>query len=124
VITADAINAAYAKLTTAQVQGFNAAGGVLDAKEKLARRRAALLDSGEIDGKNAETREGQLRARTEHELGYVETAESLMRQADLTLRCAQLEVDRCKTLLKLLEVTGIKASVTSESEPFMYGAKP
>ena len=32
-----------------------------------------------------------------------------MRQADLALRCAQLEVERCKTLLKLLEVTGGQA---------------
>lgn len=104
-ITAEAINDAYGKLTTAHVQGFNAAGGVLDAKEKLARRRAVLLDSGEIDGKNAETREGQLRARTEDELAYVERTERLMREADLALRCAQLEVERCKTLLKLMEVT-------------------
>lgn len=104
ILPPETINDAYAKLTAAHVQGFNAASGVLDAKEKLARRRAALLDSGEIDGKNAETREGQLRARTETELAYVERAESLMREADLALRCAQLEVERCKTLIKYLEV--------------------
>lgn len=102
-IDADTINAAFQRLSSAQVQVFNATGGVLDAKEKLANRRAALLDSGEIDGKNAETREAQLKTRSEREENYVASAESLMRQADLALRGAQIEVDRCKTLLRLLE---------------------
>lgn len=102
---ADTINAAFQRLSAAQVQVFNATGGVLDAKEKLLNRRAALLESGEIDGKNAETREAQLKTRSEHEEAYVAMAEGLMRQADLALRGAQLEVDRCKTLLRLLEAT-------------------
>lgn len=104
-IDADAINAAYKALAAAQVQIFNATGGVLDAKEKLAARRAELLDSNEIDGKNAETREAQLKTRTEGEMGYVATADGLMRRAELTMRCAQNEVERCKTLLKLVEVS-------------------
>lgn len=104
-INADAINTAYQNLKAAQVEVFNASGGVLDAKEKLAARRAELLSSGEIDGRNAETREAQLMTRTEAEVQQLALAEGMAREAELRLRCAGLEVERCKTLLKLLEVT-------------------
>ena len=103
-ITAEAINAAYEKLRAAQIEVFNTGGSVLEAKEKLAARRAELLSSGEIDGKNAETREAQLLTRTEAEAQRLALAEGMAREAELRLRCAGLEVERCKTLLKLMEV--------------------
>ena len=103
-IDADTINAAYKKLTAAQVEVHNATAGVLEAKEKLSARRAELLETGEIDGKNAETREAQLKTRTEPEAHRVAAAECMAREAELRLRCAGLEVDRCKLLIKLMEV--------------------
>ena len=103
-IDADTINAAYEKLQAAQLEVFNTSGGLLEAKEKLAARRAELLSSGEIDGKNAETREAQLLTRTEAEAQRCASAEGMVRRAELRLRCAGLEVERCKTLLKLMEV--------------------
>ena len=105
IIDADTINAAYKALESAQIEVFNATGGVNLGKKSLAKRRAELLESGEIDGKNAETREAQLNTRTEAEANKLESFEGMARQADLRLRCAQLEVERCKTLLKLVEVT-------------------
>lgn len=104
-IDADTINAAYKALQAAQVEVFNATGGVRDSQEKLDARRSELLSGSEIDGKNAETREAQLKTRTEKEMSYVASASGLMRVAELRLRGAQIEVERCKTLLKLLEVT-------------------
>lgn len=104
-INADTINAAYKNLSAAQVEVHNATTGVLEAKEKLSARRAEFLEMGEIDGKNAETREAQLKTRTEPEAHRVAAAEGMAREAELRLRCAGLEVERCKTLLKLMEVT-------------------
>lgn len=105
IVTAEQINAAYEKLTAAHIEVHNTTGGVLDAKEALAARRAELLDSGEIDGKNAETREAQLKTRTEAETRRVAAAEGMAREAELRLRVAGLAVERCKTLLKLMEVS-------------------
>lgn len=109
-IDADTINAAYKALEKAHVGMFNATGTVNTFEEGLAKRRAELLDSGEIDGKNAETREGQLKARTEAEAARLAVAKGNLRRAELELRCAGLEVERCKTLLKLLEVAAGKNS--------------
>ena len=102
-IDADTINAAYA--LTAKATHALAEATVLETRIRveIEFRKAYLLTSGEIDGKNAEARDAQLRDRmsTEHET--LADVQATVAESRTNLTLAQLEVDRCKTLLRLLE---------------------
>ena len=123
-ITAEQINFAYDGVTIATERLAASVDIETQRRARLERFKSEAIAAGQIDGKNAEAREGQLRALLAEDYGLLEKAARDVAQDRMLLTLAQLEVDRCKTLLKLLEVTGIKADVTSEIRAFMYGAKP
>ncbi len=108
-ITAQDINYAYDRQHDAMHDLHVATLKEVQRKRELDTRRAEILDSGEIDGKNAELREAQLKVRVHAETLNLDEAQAEVRKAEFSLRLAQVEVDRCKTLLKLLEVTGGQA---------------
>lgn len=103
-IDADTINAAYDQLHADMYDMHVATLKETERKRQLETRRSELLDSGEIDGKNAELREAQLKVRVYPELRNLDEAQAAVRDAELNLRIAQLNVERCKALLKLMEV--------------------
>lgn len=73
----------------------------LERRAELESKKAELLALGLIDGKNAETREGQLRERLASEYAELATTQAAVASLRTDLTLAQLAVDRCKTLLKL-----------------------
>lgn len=123
-ITAEQITFAFDGVTIATERLAASVDIETQRRARLEQFKSEAIAAGQIDGKNAEAREGQLRALLAEDYGLLEKAARDVAQDRMLLTVAQLEVDRCKTLLKLLEVTGIKTGVTSESEPYMYGAKP
>lgn len=80
-------------------------GREYDLQAQIDRKRADLIASGEIDGKNADTREGQIKARLASEYTQLRDLHTERDRQRTSLDLARLEVDRCKTLLKLLEVS-------------------
>ena len=70
----DQIRRAYEDLRTARVEMHEASEKDLAARTTLKTREAALLLSGAIIGKNAETRDAQLKEGCKEELGAVEAA--------------------------------------------------
>lgn len=104
-LTATEINHAYDRQHDALHDLHLATLNEMERKRQLETRRAEILDSGEIDGKNAELREAQLKVRVHAELLNLDEAQAEVRRAEHSLRLAQLAVERCKTLLKLMDVT-------------------
>ncbi len=104
-ITARHINEAYDDLSRAT----RAVAAVTDQeaarRAALETKKAELLAMGTIDGKNAEVREAQLRDRLATEYAELADVQSNVAGARTNLAVCQIEVERCKTLLKLLEVT-------------------
>ncbi|ALW89642.1 hypothetical protein [Deinococcus actinosclerus] len=108
-ITAEQINAAFGAVAVATHVLASSTEIELQRRARLEQFKSEAIAAGQIDGKNAEAREGQLRALLAEDYGLLEKAARDVAQDRMLLTVAQLEVDRCKTLLKLLEVTGGQA---------------
>ncbi|AFD25882.1 hypothetical protein [Deinococcus gobiensis] len=104
-IDADTINAAFHCLRTEQLSLANYTALETRVRTEIESKKAELLALGIIDGKNAEIREGQLRDRLASEHLELSEAQGAVAEARTGVTIAQIEVDRCKTLLRLLEVT-------------------
>lgn len=104
-IDADQINAAYDRLNRATYNMADATELEAAQRAALEAKKAELLAMGVIDGKNAETREGQLRERLAEDYEFVAKVQVEVAKARTNLTACQIDVERCKTLLKLLEVT-------------------
>lgn len=104
-IDADQINAAYDWQKAAIQNLADCTALELNVRTLVEEKKAELLSLGVIDGKNAETREGQLRERLSAEHRQLADVQGEVAKARTGLSVAQLEVERCKTLLKLLEIT-------------------
>lgn len=76
----------------AGVQVFERKRDVELAKLALKESEGVLLASGQIDGKNAETRAGQLNAATETEREGIVVAEQALYEAERELRLMDAEV--------------------------------
>jgi hypothetical protein len=66
--------------------------------------KADLLASGVIDGKNAEIREAQVKTQLAHRYETLAISQQELARRRTALARAQIEVDRVKTLLRLMEV--------------------
>jgi hypothetical protein len=77
-----------------------------DASERaeVEAAKAGLLASGVIDGKNAEIREGQIKTQLAHRYESLAISQQELARRRTALARAQIEVDRVKTLLRLMEV--------------------
>lgn len=104
-ITARHINEAYDDLGRATQDLARATELEAARRTALETKKAELLTMGTIDGKNAEIREGQLRDRLATEYAELADVQGGAARARTHLAVCQIEVERCKTLLKLLEVT-------------------
>lgn len=89
----------------------------LKVRAELDGKKAELLALGVIDGKNAETREGQLRERLADHHAVLTQVQEQVAQARLNLTLAQLGVDRCKTLLRLYEVRPVQPDPAALYQP-------
>ena len=73
----------------------------IDAKELLKNTEAALMSSGSIIGKNAETRDAQVREGTKLERLQLHEAEKAKRMAQANYEIAAMRVREYRDLLKL-----------------------
>lgn len=109
-LTALEIKAAYMALKTASMSLHDAMRAETEARHQLELAQAEALLSGAIDGKNAEIREAQLAQRMAPQADALRTCTEDVALRRLQLTVAQQDVDRIKTLLKLLtlppEITG------------------
>lgn len=76
---------------------------VLACKMILKHREASLLLSGAIIGKNAETRDAQLKEGCKDEIAALEKAESDRRATQLSYELACMTVDSLKWLIRAEE---------------------
>lgn len=104
-ITDKQINAAYDDLRRATQDLARATELEAAQRAALESKKAELLAMGTIDGKNAEVREGQLRERLAEEYAALTNEQNRLAGARTVVTVCQIEVERCKTLLKFLEVT-------------------
>ncbi|MFD2609529.1 hypothetical protein ACFSR9_08775 [Deinococcus taklimakanensis] len=105
VLAPQEIENAYANLDDATRNLYVATREEADHRRALEEAKATALTSGQIDGKNAETRDAQLRVATIAAQKDWENAQDEVKRAENNLRLAQIGVERVKTLLKFMEVT-------------------
>jgi len=72
-------------------------------KGALENKKAELLLSGAIDGKNAETREAQIRQMAEAEIIAVSESENLHAMYQSAFDCAVYALDSVKYQIRLIE---------------------
>lgn len=66
--------------------------------------KADLIARGVIDGKNAEIREAQIKTQLAHRYEALAFSQQELARQRTALTRAQIEVDRIKTLLRLMEI--------------------
>jgi hypothetical protein len=74
----------------------------LEAKHVLATKKAELMMSGAIIGKNAESRDAQLASATTGETAALLLAETEKRKAALDYECVRMDVEMLQDLLRLM----------------------
>lgn len=79
---------------------YHAEEAVLACKTALKRREASLLLSGAIIGKNAETRDAQLKEGCKDEMAALEKAEYERRATQLSYELSCMSVDSLKWLIR------------------------
>ncbi len=103
-ITPDAVNAAYANLAAAKQAYYFAAEAANTARRQYAEEYAAwLLRTGEAAGKNDGERKARFLEAAPDPAAEVEKAETTERRAKLDADLAGLEVERVRTLLRVME---------------------
>jgi len=96
----DQIKRAYEELRTARIEMHEASEKDLAARTTLKQKEAALLLSGAIVGKNAETRDAQLKEGCKGELEAVEAARLEKADAQLRQDLASMRVQELQWLIR------------------------
>lgn len=96
----DQIKRAFEDLRTARVEIHEASEKDLAARTTLKTREAALLLPGAITGKNAETRDAQLKEGCKEELGAVEAARLEKAGAQLRMDLAIMRAQELQWLIR------------------------
>lgn len=98
------VNKAFDHLKDRRDNLFTASENVIGAKLSLELAKAGALLSGKIDGKNAEIRDAQVAALVKLETENVKLYEMNERASRFQYEIAQLELERVKMLLRILEL--------------------
>jgi len=102
------INNAFEELELAKKELFSAGERAIEKKAALEWRKVDAMQNGEIEGKNAEAREAAAKSLLAPEYEALELAEKDERKARFDYDVAHIEVERVRSILRLLEVTGLK----------------
>ena len=94
------IAAAFKKQIEARVTLFWAEEAVLERKIALKKKESELMLSGAIIGKNAETRDAQLKEGCKDEIASLEKAEYERRATQLSYELSQMTVESLKWLIR------------------------
>lgn len=95
---------AFENLAAARAALFVAAEVTIMDKFTLEALRAELTASGKIDGKNAETREAQVREFLSDQYLSLASAEAAEREARRDFDMASMEADAVRTLVRIAEL--------------------
>lgn len=95
---------AFENLTSARTALFTAAEVTIMEKFLLEQQRSEAIASGKIDGKNAETREAQVRELLADQYLKLATAENSERLARCNFDLASMEADAVRTLVRIAEL--------------------
>ena len=98
------VDGAYSFLAERLGEAFEAADRVVWLKCDLEKARAAALVKGEVDGKNEAAREAALRVHLQAQYCSLEAAEGRARWTRHQADMAQLEVDRVRLRVRLMEL--------------------
>lgn len=96
----DQIKQAYEDLRTARLDMHEVSENDLAARTTLKQKEAALLLSGAIIGKNAETRDAQLKEGCKGELEAVEAVRVEKAEAQLRMDLASIRVQELQWLVR------------------------
>lgn len=100
IIPPDQIEAAFHDMAIDRTRLYHAEEAELACKTALKRREASLLLSGAIIGKNAETRDAQLKEGCKDEIVSLEKAEHERRATQLSYELSCMTVDGLKWLIR------------------------
>jgi len=95
---------AFENLSSARTALFTAAEVTIMEKFLLEQQRAEATASGKIDGKNAETREAQVRELLEDQYLKLAVAENTERITRRDFDLASMEADAVRTLVRIAEL--------------------
>ena len=112
------INSTYDDLRVALADYRAAEQEHIDARARLDAAIAKALLAGEIIGKNETERQAAARTLFAAQFTEAEGLESRARLAKLAYDCAQIEAERVRSLLRLMEATKTAAKPTDEAVPF------
>jgi hypothetical protein len=98
------IEQSYNGLMTAKELLHKKTEAEISSKEILATKKAELLMSGAIIGKNAETRDAQLAEGCKDETNQLRIAETEKREASLKFELASITVNMHRDMLRLMEI--------------------
>lgn len=104
IITEQEIQNAFASLDDATLRAAIAINEESLDRTNLDVAKSELLASGQIDGKNAEIREGQIKDKLAPLYAQLALKQEEVTRCRNVLNRAQIDVDRVKTLLRLMEV--------------------
>lgn len=108
----DAVDGAYVFLAERLGDAMEAASALVEAKTQVERGRAALLNAG-VEGRNEAQRDAVIRAALSVEYGVLAAAEELARRANHNAALAQLEVDRLRLRVRLMELAAGRERVAA-----------
>lgn len=97
------LKALKTELTEAYAEVYLAAHNVLEAKDGLQVREDTLIQTGAIDGKNAEIRAAQMRGLTIIERQELADAEDYLKNAELNLKKLQVRLQINLALVELIK---------------------
>jgi len=99
----DELKEASEKVITVRSALLGAVLPLMAARYALENKKAELLLSGAIDGKNAETRDAQIRQMAEPEFAALAFAENNHAQYQAAFDCAVYALDQIKYQIRLIE---------------------
>ena len=109
-ITQDAFTQSYAALKLAMDAAQELAEKAATARRRFTIARDDLLLSNELDGKNADVREAQVRRKLFPEWNEVELWEAAARNGKTRVETARLDVEAQRAQLRLMELTAVTAA--------------
>jgi len=109
------IQRAFDDLRTARIELHEVSEKDLAAREALKRREAHLLLSGAIIGKNAETRDAQLKEGCKTELETVEVVRKKKADVQLRAELASMRVQELQWLIRIVRIEEVaQATIAKE----------
>ena len=99
------IDEIYDDLVIKKVRYSNDADLYARVKAKREAAEVKYTSDGRVQGKNAEQRKANLAKLVNYEQQTEKKAERIMQQSRLELELAQIEVDRVRLLIRLLDIT-------------------